>query len=58
MIKELTVNNQLNTIFGWGVAAVIIAAIIGGLMMVGGPVKAREQKIDAKRFGKQQYSNR
>ena len=42
--------NKFNAVFGWGVAAVIIAAIIGGLLMVGGPGKARDQKIDAKRL--------
>lgn len=42
--------NKMNAIFGWSVAAVIIAAIIGGLLMVGGPIKARDHKIDAKRL--------
>ena len=42
--------NKFDKIFGWGVAAIIIAAIIGGLMMVGGPSKARDEKIDAKRL--------
>ena len=42
--------NKFNVLFGWSVAAVIIAAIIGGLLMVGGPVKARDHKIDAKRL--------
>lgn len=42
--------NKLNHLFGWGAAAVIVAAIIGGLSMVGGPVKARDLKIDSKRL--------
>jgi len=50
--------NKFNAIFGWGVAAVIIAAIIGGLMMVGGPSKARDQKIDANRLQNMQFTAR
>ena len=48
--------NKFDKIFGWGVAAIIIAAIIGGLMMVGGPSKARDEKIDAKRLSNMQQT--
>jgi len=51
-------SNKLDTVFGWGVAAVIIAAIIGGLLMVGGPMKARDHKIDAKRLNNMQMTAR
>lgn len=50
--------NKLDKIFGWGVAAIIIAAIIGGLMMVGGPSQARDEKIDAKRLSNMQQTAR
>ncbi len=43
-----------NKILGWCVSAVIIFAIIGGLMMVGSPMKARDLKIDAKRLNNMQ----
>jgi len=45
-------------IFGWGLAAIIIATIIGALMMVGGPSKARDEKIDAKRLSNMQQTAR
>jgi len=50
--------SQFDTIFGWGVGAVITAAIIAGLIMVGGPGKARDQKIDAKRLNNMQMTAR
>jgi len=47
-----------NKILGWGVAATIILAIIGGLMMVGSPMKARDQKLDNKRLNNMQATAR
>ena len=41
-------------VFGWGVAGIIVLAIIGGLMMTGSPMKARDLKIDAKRLNNMQ----
>lgn len=42
--------NKLDAFLGWGAAVVIMASIIGGLLIIGGPMKAREQKIDNKRL--------
>lgn len=49
---------KFETLFGWGVAIIIVGAIIGGLMMVGGPSKARDQKIDNKRLQSMQMNAR
>jgi len=49
-MKTKHTSSTFNTLFGWLVAAIIMAAIIGGLLIVGGPAKARDQKIDAKRL--------
>jgi len=58
MIKGKVMPNKFDKIFGWGVAVIIIGAIIGGLMMVGGPSKARDEKIDAKRLSNMQQTAR
>ena len=50
--------NKIDKIFGWGLAAIIIATVIGALMMVGGPSKARDEKIDAKRLSNMQQTAR
>ena len=49
---------KFNQILGWGVAATIAFAIIGGLMMVGSPMQARDFKLDAKRLSNMQSTAR
>lgn len=51
-------STKFNRIFGWLVAVVIILTVIGGLMMVGSPMKARDLKLDAKRLNNMQSTAR
>jgi hypothetical protein len=41
---------RTNALIGWGGGAVMIVAIIGGLMLIGGPGEARAKKQDAARL--------
>jgi len=51
-------NEKMEKIFGWGLAVIIIATVSGALMMVGGPSKARDEKIDATRLSNMQQTAR
>lgn len=51
-------SEAFNRILGWCVAAVIVVAITGGLIMSGSPMKARDLKLDEKRLSNMQDTAR
>lgn len=51
-------SSTVYSVFGWLVAASLVVAIIAGLIMVGSPMKARDEKIDAKRLSNMQSTAR